>query len=98
MERIDSDFIVLQELASRIEVNPNNAGWYMHRAYMLGKGCGVEEVLEHPPIDYSGPTLTLIIGGKRDNLAAPQQEVTQALAKGMERYGDAMQKLADSGD
>ena len=30
--------------------------------------------------------------------AAPQHEVTQALAKGMERYGDAMQKLADSGD
>lgn len=30
--------------------------------------------------------------------AEPQQEVTQALAKGMERYGDAMQKLADSGD
>lgn len=29
---------------------------------------------------------------------APQQEVTHALAKGMERYGDAMQKLADSGD
>lgn len=26
--------------------------------------------------------------------AAPQQEVTQALAKGMERYGDAMQELA----
>ncbi|MCU3210981.1 hypothetical protein N8V20_02015 [Enterobacter hormaechei subsp. steigerwaltii] len=25
---------------------------------------------------------------------APQQEVTQALAKGMERYGDAMQELA----
>lgn len=30
--------------------------------------------------------------------ASPKQEVTQALAKGMERYGDAMQKLADSGD
>ncbi|MGU3243776.1 DUF551 domain-containing protein [Enterobacter hormaechei] len=30
--------------------------------------------------------------------AEPQQEVTQALAKVMERYGDAMQKLADSGD
>ncbi|EFH6009636.1 hypothetical protein GU808_08795 [Escherichia coli] len=30
--------------------------------------------------------------------AEPQQEVTQALAKGMERYGDVMQKLADSGD
>lgn len=26
--------------------------------------------------------------------AAPQQEVTQALAKGMERYGDAMRELA----
>lgn len=26
--------------------------------------------------------------------AAPQQEVKQALAKGMERYGDAMQELA----
>ena len=33
-----------------------------------------------------------------EQAAAPQQEVTQALAKGMERYGDAMQKLADSGD
>ena len=30
--------------------------------------------------------------------AAPQQEITQALAKGMERYVDAMQKLADGGD
>ncbi|HHA1730468.1 TPA: hypothetical protein ACOEMG_001917 [Enterobacter hormaechei subsp. xiangfangensis] len=30
--------------------------------------------------------------------AAPQQEVIQALAKGMERYGDGMQKLADGGD
>lgn len=33
-----------------------------------------------------------------ERAAEPQQEVTQALAKGMERYGDAMQKLADSGD
>ena len=30
--------------------------------------------------------------------AALQQEVIQALAKGMERYGDGMQKLADGGD
>ncbi|HDR2537626.1 TPA: hypothetical protein QCI11_002955 [Enterobacter ludwigii] len=30
----------------------------------------------------------------RRELAAPQQEVKQALAKGMERYGDAMQELA----
>jgi hypothetical protein len=30
--------------------------------------------------------------------AAPQQKVTQALTKGMERYGDAMQKFADGGD
>lgn len=30
--------------------------------------------------------------------AAPQQEVKLALAEGMARYGDAMQKLADSGD
>ena len=29
-----------------------------------------------------------------ENAAAPQQEVTQALAKGMERYGDAMRELA----
>lgn len=33
-----------------------------------------------------------------EQAAEPQQEVTQALAKGMERYGDVMQKLADSGD
>ena len=76
MERIDSDFIVLQELASRIEVNPNNAGWYMHRAYMLGNGCDVNEVLKHPPRDYSGPTLKVITGGLNlDNSAAPHQEV-----------------------
>lgn len=30
--------------------------------------------------------------------ATPQQEISHALAKGMERYGDVMQKLADSGD
>lgn len=30
--------------------------------------------------------------------AAPQQEVAQALAKGMERYGDAMQELAKKED
>lgn len=30
--------------------------------------------------------------------AAPKQEVTQALAKGMERYGDAMLKLAKKED
>lgn len=30
----------------------------------------------------------------RASAAAPQQEVTQALAKGMKRYGDAMQELA----
>jgi len=30
--------------------------------------------------------------------AAPQQEVKSALAAGMDRYGDAMQKLADGGD
>ena len=29
-----------------------------------------------------------------EQAAAPQQEVTQALAKGMERYGDAMRELA----
>lgn len=78
MERIDSDFIVLQELASRIEANPNNAGWYMHRAYMLGNGCDVNEVLKHPPRDYSGPTLKVITGGLNfDNSASTHQEVTK---------------------
>lgn len=76
MERIDSDFIVLQELASRIEANPDNAGWYMHRAYMLGNGCDVNEVLKHPHRDYSGPTLKVITGGLSfDNSESTQQDV-----------------------
>lgn len=75
MDKIDYDYNVLQELADRIENNPNNAGWYMHRAYMLGKGFSVEEVLNHPPRDYSGPKLMVINGGKKDKPAAPQQEV-----------------------
>ena len=64
MDRIDADFTVLQELADRIERDPNNAGWYMHRAYMLGRGCDVNEALEMPPRDYSKPMLKLIMGGK----------------------------------
>ncbi|CAH3815148.1 hypothetical protein GUK76_03055 [Enterobacter hormaechei] len=64
MDRIDADFTVLQELADRIERDPNNAGWYMHRAYMLGNGCDVNEALGMPPRDYSKPMLKLIMGGK----------------------------------
>lgn len=64
MDRIDADFTVLQELADRIERDPNNAGWYMHRAYMLGNGCDVNEALEMPPRDYAKPMLKLIMGGK----------------------------------
>lgn len=64
MDRIDADFTVLQELADRIERDPGNAGWYMHRAYLLGHSCDVNEVLEMPPRDYSKPMLKLIMGGK----------------------------------
>ncbi|MDX6786087.1 hypothetical protein [Klebsiella pneumoniae] len=53
-----------QELAARIEQNPNNAGWYMHRAYMLGSGCSADEALVHPPRDHSRPMLHVIIGSK----------------------------------
>lgn len=35
-----------------------------------------------------------LIAETESMLAAPQQEVTLALAKGMKRYGDAMQELA----
>lgn len=64
MEKIDSDFIALQELASRIEKDPNNAGWYMHRAYLLGQGHSINDVFEMPPRDYSKPFLSVIDGGK----------------------------------
>ena len=64
MEKIDSDFIALQELASRIEKDPSNAGWYMHRAYMLGQGHSINDVFEMPPRDYSRPFLSVIDGGK----------------------------------
>ena len=69
------------------------------RGWMRTAVCKVVDVLGHKIfVD----ELTLFNGVPADHWqplpAAPQQEVTQALAKGMERYGDAMQKLADSGD
>lgn len=64
VEKIDSDFIALQELAYRIEKDPNNAGWYMHRAYLLGQGYSVDDAFEMPPRDYSKPFLSVIDGGK----------------------------------
>lgn len=67
VDAIDSDFIALKELASRIEVAPQNAGWYMHRAYLLGRGASIDEVFERPPRDYSKPFLSLINGGKKDS-------------------------------
>lgn len=64
MSRIDDDFEVLQELAHRIETDYQNAGWYMHRAYMLGQGRNVADVLAKP-LENKMP-LRLIIGGKND--------------------------------
>ncbi|HCJ7746546.1 hypothetical protein I5453_08180 [Citrobacter freundii] len=61
--------------------------------------CKVIDVLGHKIfVD----ELTLFNGVPADHWqplpAVPQREVRQALAKGMERYGDGMQKLADGGD
>lgn len=88
-------------------------GWNAYRAAML-QSFGNSEQLNSPVIPDGWvlvpeePTHEMLEAGdeqfgtydvyRRMIAAAPQQEVTQALAKGMERYGDAMQKLADSGD
>lgn len=65
MDKTDSDFIALRELASRIEKDPKNAGWYMHRAYLLGQCHSIDVVFEMPPKDYSKPFLSVIDGGKK---------------------------------
>lgn len=49
MNKADSDFLCLQELHQRIKDDPENAGWYMHRAYKLGGGCSIDEALEFAP-------------------------------------------------
>lgn len=62
-------------------------GTWFHHAVAFWDGLSWCDLDFEPPVTHWMPLP-----------AAPQQEVTQALAKGMERYGDAMQKLADSGD
>ena len=65
MDKVDSDFMVLQELADRIENDYDNAGWYMHRAYLLGQGYSVTDCLEFPPKDKSAVAFRVIEGGKK---------------------------------
>ena len=62
-------------------------GTWFHHAVAFWDGLSWCDLDFEPPVTHWMPLP-----------AEPQQEVTQALAKGMERYGDAMQKLADSGD
>lgn len=63
MDKATSDFIALKEIADRMEADPANLGWYMHRAYMLGCGSSIDEVLEMPPKARTHG-LTVIKGGK----------------------------------
>jgi hypothetical protein len=56
-DKASSDFQCLLILGERMEQDPKNAGWYLHRAYMLGEGCSVDEALEFPPADRSVLTL-----------------------------------------
>jgi len=58
-EQAVSDFTCLQILRERIQSDTANAGWYMHCAYKLGKGCSVDEALELPPKP-TKPTLTVV--------------------------------------
>ncbi|HAS0921050.1 hypothetical protein ISU95_07025 [Enterobacter cloacae] len=53
-----------------------------------------DEMLAATCEKYIQELVTWVKDRKPFRSAAPQQEVTQALAKGMERYGDAMQELA----
>lgn len=57
MDKEESDFLCLLELGNRATTDPANTGWYMHRAYMLGTGCSVDEVLESPAVKPSALTL-----------------------------------------
>lgn len=58
MDKLESDFIALKELHERIKQDPQNAGWYMHKAYRLGKGDSIEDVFEFPPLDI--PVLRIV--------------------------------------
>lgn len=76
------DFGVELHVGQYCECHPKGDGWY---AQVYEQNYGIE-------------WCPITVTHWMPLPAAPQQEVTQALAKGMERYGDAMQKLADSGD
>lgn len=76
------DFGVELHVGQYCECHPKGDGWY---AQVYEQNYGIE-------------WCSITVTHWMPLPAAPQQEVTQVLAKGMERYGDAMQKLADSGD
>lgn len=61
MDHATAIFLCLKLLAERAHDDPPNAGWFTHRAFMLGEGCTITEALEMPP-PRRGPALYLVKG------------------------------------
>ena len=49
MTKSESDFLAIKALVDGAKRDPANVGWYVARAYWLGKGAGVDAVLKPPP-------------------------------------------------
>lgn len=56
----ESHFLALKILAERAKADPENAGWFVMKAYQLASGCGINETLEMPPKPEPEITLWMI--------------------------------------
>ena len=49
MTKAESDFEAIRALVADARRNPENIGWYVHKAYWLGRGASVDDTFQPPP-------------------------------------------------
>jgi hypothetical protein len=71
----DSDFLALQSLVWSAKTRPVNIGWWVAKAYWLGKGEPIDFVMEEPPKTEPDVVLKLV-GSEPDESTANDEQRT----------------------
>jgi hypothetical protein len=56
----ESHFLAIQALVADARSDPANVGWYVYRAYALGRGESIDEALRPPPPPRESAGLRLV--------------------------------------
>ena len=49
MTKAESDVVAIRALVADARRDPENIGWYMNKAYWLGRGASVDKTFQPPP-------------------------------------------------